>query len=150
MMLEIERIHDDAIPPKRATTGDAGLDLTSVEDMVLQPEEVKLVPTGWKMAVPMGFEIQIRPRSGLALKNKIMVLNSPGTVDCHYRGEVKVILYNEGKEPFEIKVGDRIAQMVINKVELWEPELREKLSETDRGDGGMGSTGVCSEGSCPI
>lgn len=141
-MLEIERIHDDAIPPKRATAGDAGLDLTSVEAMILQPEEVKLVPTGWKMAVPMGFEIQIRPRSGLAFKKKIMVLNSPGTVDCHYRGEVKVILYNEGKEPFEIKVGDRIAQMVINKVELWEPELREKLSDTERGVGGMGSTGV--------
>ena len=71
-----------------------------------------------------------------------MVLNSPGTVDCHYRGEVKVILYNEGHEPFEIKKGDRIAQMVINKVELWEPELREKLPDTQRGEGGFGSTGV--------
>jgi len=149
-MFEIERLHEDAIPPKRSTPGDAGLDLTSVEDMVIGPEEVQLVPTGWKMAVPMGYEIQIRPRSGLAYKHKIMVLNSPGTVDCHYRGEVKAILYNEGKEPFEIKKGDRIAQMVINKVELWEPELREKLSETLRGEGGFGSTGVCSEGSCPI
>jgi len=141
-MLEIQKIHEDAVPPKRSTPGDAGLDLTSVENMVIQPEEVKLVPTGWKMSVPMGYEIQIRPRSGLAFKKKIMVLNSPGTVDCHYRGEVKVILYNEGKEPFEIKVGDRIAQMVINQVELWEPEIREELSETVRGAGGFGSTGV--------
>jgi len=141
-MLEIQKIHVDAIAPKRSTAGDAGLDLTSVEDMVIGPEEVKLVPTGWKMAVPMGYEIQIRPRSGLAFKKKIMVLNSPGTVDCSYRGEVKVILYNEGKEPFEIKKGDRIAQMVINQVELWEPEIREELSETVRGAAGFGSTGV--------
>lgn len=141
-MLEIERLHDDAIQPKRSNTGDAGLDLTSVEDMVLAPEEVKLVPTGWKMSVPLGYEIQIRPRSGLAFKHKIMVLNSPGTVDCHYRGEVKVILYNEGKEPFVIKTGDRIAQMVVNQVELWEPVLVTKLDDTIRGDGGFGSTGV--------
>jgi len=141
-MLEIQRIHDDAITPKRSKAGDAGLDLTSVEDMIIQPEEVKLVPTGWKMAVPLGYEIQIRPRSGLALKNKIMVLNSPGTVDCSYRGEVKVILYNEGKEPFKIDVGDRIAQMVVNKIELCEPIIKGSLSETVRGDGGFGSTGV--------
>lgn len=141
-MLEIQRVHEDAIPPNRATEGDAGLDLTSVEDMVLEPEQVKLVPTGWKMSVPLGYEIQVRPRSGLAFKNKIMVLNSPGTVDCHYRGEVKVILYNEGKEPFEIKKGDRIAQIVVNQVELWEPKLVEALSETVRGSGGFGSTGV--------
>ena len=141
-MLEIQRIHEDAISPKRSTLGDAGLDLTSVEDMDLAPEEVKLVPTGWKMSVPLGFEIQIRPRSGLAFKHKIMVLNSPGTVDCHYRGEVKVILYNEGKETFRIKKGDRIAQMVVNRVELWEPVIKEELSETTRGVGGFGSTGV--------
>jgi len=141
-MLEIQRIHDDAIPPKRSTVGDAGLDLTSVEDMVIEPEEVKLVPTGWKMSVPLGYEIQIRPRSGLAFKKKIMVLNAPGTVDCSYRGEVKVILYNEGKESFEINKGDRIAQMVVNQVELWEPVIREELSETVRGAGGFGSTGV--------
>ena len=141
-MLEIQRIHENAITPKRSTPGDAGLDLASTEDITLNHEEVKLIPTGWKMAVPLGFEIQIRPRSGLALKNKIMVLNSPGTVDSHYRGEIKVILYNEGKEPFVIKKGDRIAQMVINKVELWEPEIKEELSETNRGQGGFGSTGV--------
>jgi len=94
------------------------------------------------MAVPLGYEIQIRPRSGLALKNKIMVLNSPGTVDCNYRGEVKVILYNEGKEPFKIEVGDRIAQMVVNKIELCEPIIKGSLSETVRGEGGFGSTGV--------
>ena len=141
-MFEIEKIHDDAIPPKRSNPSDSGLDLISVENLTLNPEEVKLVPTGWKMSVPKGYEIQIRPRSGLAYKNKIMVLNSPGTVDASYRGEVKVILYNEGKEPFEIKKGDRIAQMVINKVELWEPVLTEKLSDTVRGDGGFGSTGI--------
>ena len=140
-MLEIERVHADAIEPKRSNPSDAGLDLTSVEDMVIEPEQVRLVPTGWKMAVPTGYEIQIRPRSGLAFKKKIMVLNSPGTVDSHYRGEVKAILYNEGKEPFVIKKGDRIAQMVINKIELWNPEVKEKLSDTDRGEGGFGSTG---------
>ena len=141
-MLEIQRVHEDAVIPKRSNKGDAGLDLTSVIDKILNPEEVALIPTGWKMAIPLGYEIQIRPRSGLALKNKIMVLNSPGTVDCHFRGEVKVILYNEGKEPFKISKGDRIAQMVINKVELWEPQLKEKLSETARGEGGFGSTGI--------
>jgi len=141
-MLEIQKIHEDAVLPKRSKPGDSGLDLTSVEDITLNPEDVKLVPTGLKMSVPLGYEIQIRPRSGLAYKNKIMVLNSPGTVDCHYRGEVKVILYNEGKIPFEIRKGDRIAQMVVNQVELWEPVLVEKLSETARGEGGFGSTGV--------
>jgi len=141
-MLEIERLHEDAVPPKRSTPGDAGLDLVSVEDAVLEHEEQKLIATGWKMSVPLGYEIQIRPRSGLAFKHKITILNSPGTVDCHYRGEVKVLLYNEGKEPFVIKKGDRIAQMVINKVELWEPQISEKLSDTVRGEGGFGSTGV--------
>ena len=141
-MLEIKRIHEDAIMPERSSLGDAGLDLASVKDITLNPEEVKLIPTGWVMSVPLGYEIQVRPRSGLALKHKIMVLNSPGTIDCSYRGEVKVMLYNEGKETFEVKKGDRIAQIVINQVELWNPIIREELTETDRGESGFGSTGV--------
>jgi len=141
-MLNLERIHKDAQIPKRSKRGDSGLDLSSVTDITLQPGEVKLIPTGWKMSVPLGFEIQIRPRSGLAFKHKIMVLNSPGTVDSSYRGHVQVILYNGGTEPFKVNKGDRIAQMVINEVILWNPLIIEKLPETNRGSKGFGSTGV--------
>ena len=141
-MLEIEKVSSNAVPPKRSNNSDAGLDLSSTETITVFPKEVKLIPTGWKMAVPNSYEIQIRPRSGLALKKKIMVLNSPGTIDSHFRGEVKVILFNGGDDPFEIKKGDRIAQTVINKIELWNPKIVEKLPETDRGADGFGSTGV--------
>jgi len=141
-MLNIEKINENAVIPKRSNPSDSGLDLSSVEDIVIESGEVKLVPTGWKMAVPPGYEIQIRPRSGLALRNKITVLNTPGTVDSSYRGEVKVIMFNAGKDPFIIKVKDRIAQMVINKIELWNPVIVGNLPETVRGEDGFGSTGV--------
>ena len=139
--LQIEKINPEAIVPKRSNFGDSGLDLYSVEDAVIDSEKARIIATGWKMSVPFGFEIQVRSRSGLAAKNQVFVLNSPGTVDCSYRGEVKVILYNEGKESFTVKKGDRIAQMVVAPVLIWEPSVVDKLDDTVRGEGGFGSTG---------
>lgn len=141
-LLKIKKIHPSAIVPQRAKLGDSGLDLFSVEDVTLVPRIPNLVSTGWQMEVPLGFEIQIRPRSGMAFKNAITIPNSPGTVDCNYRGEVKVILLNEGIENYSIKKGDKIAQMVVANVNLCEPNIVEELTETSRGDGGFGSTGV--------
>ena len=140
-MLELQKVNDLAVPPKRANPGDSGLDLYSVEELTITPGETKAIGTGWKMAVPVGYEIQIRPRSGLALKKQITVGNSPGSVDANFRGEVKVILINEGKNDFEVRVGDKIAQMVIAEVTLWEPIIVESLEDTKRGTGGFGSTG---------
>ena len=127
--------------PKKAHIDDAGYDLYSRIDVELAPMSGTAVPVGFAMELPSGYEAQIRPRSGLAAKHHITVTNSPGTVDANYRGEVKAILYNLGKEPFTIKRGDRIAQMVICK--LPEIELQEvaALSESDRGISGFGSTG---------
>ena len=127
--------------PKKAHPDDAGYDLYSRIDAVLEPLSGMAIPVGFAMELPAGYEAQIRPRSGLAVKHHITVTNSPGTVDANYRGEVKVILYNLGKEPFSIQRGDRIAQMVICK--LPEIELIEatELSETDRNTNGFGSSG---------
>ena len=127
--------------PKKAHPDDAGYDLCSRIDVEIAPMSGTAVPVGFAMELPSGYEAQIRPRSGLAAKYHITVTNSPGTVDANYRGEVKVILYNLGKEPFIIQRGDRIAQMIICK--LPEVELKEvaALSESDRGTGGFGSTG---------
>ena len=127
--------------PKKAHPDDAGYDLYSRIDVEIAPMSGTAVPVGFAMELPSGYEAQIRPRSGLAAKHHITVTNSPGTVDANYRGEVKAILYNLGKEPFTIKRGDRIAQMVICK--LPEIELQEvaALSESDRGTGGFGSSG---------
>jgi len=121
----------------------AGLDVVAflVEPILLRPMERVLVSTGLYLEIPVGFEIQIRPRSGLALKHGITVLNSPGTIDADYRGEIKVLLINLGQEEFKITNGERIAQMILARHELIEWKLTEKLSETDRGEGGYGSTG---------
>lgn len=130
--------------PKYETPGAAGLDLKSAANYTLAPEEYKLIPTNIHMKLPDGYEAQVRPRSGLAVKYGISVVNSPGTVDADYTGQIGVILINHGADPFEIKVGDRIAQMVINKVEQlnWIPvDSIEALGETERGQGGFGSTG---------
>ena len=134
----------EAILPVYMTNHSAGMDLcsSSRENIVLLPGESKLIPTNLIIELPIGYEAQIRPRSGLALKHSITVLNSPGTIDSDYRGEVKVLLFNHGKEPFEISFGERIAQMIISKFEKCEFVLNEKLSETDRGEGGYGSTGL--------
>ena len=129
------------LKPAKAHFDDAAFDLRSRVDMVAQPGRVALVPTGLHLELPVGYEAQVRPRSGLALKHQIGVLNSPGTIDAGYRGEVCSILFNFGETPFEIKRGDRISQMVI--AALPEVELTEAaaLSETGRGAGGFGSTG---------
>ena len=128
--------------PNYQTPGAAGMDVRSAEDRMLQPGETALIPTGFAIAVPVGFEAQLRPRSGLALKNGITLLNSPGTIDSDYRGAVGVILTNLGHEPFYVHRGDRVAQMVIAKVERAELEMVETLEETERGEGGFGSSGT--------
>jgi len=131
--------------PAYETEGSAGLDLRAAipegEVLTLKPLGRALVPTGLKVAVPLGFEVQVRPRSGLALKFGITCLNSPGTVDSDYRGEVGVILVNLGAEDFEIRRGDRIAQMVVARHARIEWEVVESLDDTARGAGGFGSTG---------
>lgn len=130
--------------PTYATTQSAGMDLTAAleEAIELDAGDRALVPTGLAIALPEGFEAQIRPRSGLAIKHGVTVLNSPGTVDADYRGEIKVILINHGKEPFTIERGMRIAQMVVEKFETVTWDTVESLEETERGEGGFGSTGT--------
>ena len=129
--------------PSYATAQSAGMDLRASIDtpITLQPLERKLVPTGLRIALPDGYEAQVRPRSGLALKKGIAVLNSPGTIDADYRGEIGVILINLSNEPFEILDGDRIAQMVISRYEQTEWKQVTILDETERGEGGFGHTG---------
>jgi dUTP pyrophosphatase len=132
-------------PPRQQTTGAAGVDLLAAlppgEVLTISPGKRTLVPTGLAMAIPPGYEAQVRPRSGLAAKHGVTVLNSPGTIDADYRGEVKVILINLGDAPFEIRRGDRIAQLVVAPVVQVNFELREVLDATERGTGGFGSTG---------
>ena len=128
--------------PAKAHCDDAAFDLRSRVDMELPPGRSTLVPAGFCMELPVGFEAQIRPRSGLALKHDIMLTNSPGTIDAGYRGEVGIIMFNAGKENFSISRGDRIAQMVICKLPEVELISCEALSESQRGEGGFGSTGV--------
>jgi len=132
-------------PPTRATIGAAGWDLVSAEDAVIAPGEVRAVATGIALAIPVGFEGQVRPRSGLALKHGVTVLNAPGTIDADYRGEVKVILINHGAEPFRVSRGDRVAQLVVAAVPQMRFEHVEVLSDTDRGQGGFGSTGIAAK-----
>ena len=127
--------------PGKAHADDAAYDLRARENMILPPGRSTLVPAGFKMELPVGFEAQIRPRSGLALKHDLMLTNSPGTIDAGYRGEVGVIMYNGGTEEFPIHRGDRIAQMVIAKLPDVSLVKAESLSETNRGAGGFGSTG---------
>lgn len=129
--------------PKYETENSAGMDVRAniEEKIVLTTGERRLIKTGLKFEIPTGYECQVRPRSGLAYKKGVTVLNSPGTIDADYRGDVGVILINHGNEPFEIEPGDRIAQIVFAKYERAEFELSEELEETDRGEGGFGSTG---------
>jgi dUTP pyrophosphatase len=132
-------------PPRQQTAGAAGVDLLAAlgPDQVLSlaPGHRTLVPTGLALAIPSGYEGQVRPRSGLAAKHGVTVLNSPGTIDADYRGEVKVILINLGDAPFAIRRGERIAQLVVAPVTAVKFELRETLDATERGAGGFGSTG---------
>jgi len=134
--------HGDGLPlPAYATPGAAGMDVVAAEDVTLAPGARHAVATGFSLAIPEGYEIQVRPRSGLALKHGITVPNTPGTIDSDYRGELKVILINHGAEPFPVHRGDRIAQLVLAPVTLavW-LEVAE-LDQTERGSGGFGSTG---------
>lgn len=130
--------------PLYSTNGSAGMDIVAHLEKPLRIESGKtvLVPTGLAIAVPDGFECQVRSRSGLAAKHGIFALNSPGTIDSDYRGEIKVILSNFGENTFEINNGDRIAQLVVAKYEKVEWQLSESLDETERGEGGFGSTGI--------
>ncbi len=141
--------HGEGLPlPEYATAHAAGMDLRAAlpesEPWALLPGTRRLIPTGLSLAIPVGFEAQVRPRSGLALRHGVTVLNAPGTIDADYRGEVAVVLINHGTEPFEIRRGDRIAQLLVAPVATWEwaPETDlAALGRTERGDGGYGSTG---------
>ena len=139
----IKKINRKVITPKYKTDGSSGVDLSAFLDkeVVIKPNSSELIPTGLQVAIPEELEIQIRPRSGLAAKESIGVLNSPGTIDSDYRGELKIILFNHGKEDFIINNGDRIAQMVLVPIVKMEFEEVDSLPNTIRGQGGFGSTG---------
>ena len=138
--------HGEGLPlPRQQTAGAAGVDLAAAigadEVIEIAPGKVAMIPTGLTIALPEGFEAQIRPRSGLAAKFGVTVLNSPGTVDADYRGEIKVMLINHGEAPFAVRRGERIAQMVVAPVSMVAFRQVERLDETQRGEGGHGSTG---------
>ena len=144
-MLAVNIINQSQHPlPKYQTALSAGMDLHAnlTEPVVLEPQARMLIPTGLFIELPEGYEAQVRPRSGLALKHGITVLNSPGTIDADYRGEIKVLLINHGQEPFTIQNGERIAQMVIAQHATVQWQETQSLSNTERGEGGYGSTGV--------
>lgn len=142
MKLKIQKLQDNAILPHYAHEHDAGLDLFSIEDLTLEPGTSRLVHTGIAIELPPGTEGQIRPRSGLALKHGITVLNTPGTIDASYRGEIGIILINHGKHPFQITAGMKIAQLVITPILRVTIEAVEALTPTTRGEAGFGSTGT--------
>lgn len=139
--IEFKKLNENAVLPSFANEGDAGLDICSVQDLVLEPGKRALVKTGVAIQLPKGWEAQVRSRSGLAYKHGVVVLNSPGTIDEPYRGEIGVILINHGEEPYSISVGDRIAQLVLRRTEDVIPVFVDELTETNRGTGGFGSTG---------
>ncbi|MBV9470000.1 MAG: dUTP diphosphatase [Abitibacteriaceae bacterium] len=141
ILLKRESGSEDLELPAYQTAGASGMDVRAAEDRMLQPGETALIPTGFSIAVPLGYEAQMRPRSGLAIKHGITLLNTPGTIDADYRGEVKIILSNFGQAPFYVHRGDRIAQMVIARVEQAQIEVVADLDETSRGAGGFGHTG---------
>ena len=140
----IKRLSKEVSLPKYETSGSSGMDLAAYIDsnININPGQIAIIPTGLALSIPKGFEVQIRPRSGLAAKQKISVLNTPGTIDADYRGEIKVILINLGPEPFKVEKGLRIAQMVVCPIVQAQLKEVDDLSETDRGKGGFGSTGT--------
>ena len=142
MTLRFKRIHPDAVLPAYAHPSDAGMDVRSVADIVIPPGGRALVPTGLVAIIPPMYEIQVRPRSGLALKHGVTVLNTPGTIDSGYRGEIGVILANFGDKEFSVSKGDKVAQLVFAPVVQPEVFETDTIDETDRGAGGFGSTGV--------
>jgi len=142
--IEFKKLNPDARIPEYKTAGAAGADVYAVKNADIRPGGTTLIELGFSIAIPEGYEVQVRSRSGLALKNQVIVLNSPGTIDSDYRGPMGVILANFGKDVFYVNKGDRVAQLVINKVETFPYEEVEELDETERGVGGFGSTGVSS------
>jgi dUTP pyrophosphatase len=142
MLIRIQRIHPAAVLPSYAhgPDEDAGMDLRAVEDITLEPGQPRLVPTGLTIELPPGYEAQVRPRSGLALKHAITSPNAPGTIDPGYRGEIRVILLNLGTEPYTVHSGDRIAQMIVARYEAVE-WAEGDLADSQRGAGGFGSSG---------
>ena len=142
MRLLVKRLSNDAKVPGYAHEGDSGMDLFAAENAELQPGERKAVKTGLSVAVPKGYEVQVRPKSGLALSHGITVLNTPGTIDSGYRGEIMVIMANLGEKAYKVEKGRKIAQMVVSKVEEAKVLEVDDLDETSRGDGGFGSTGL--------
>lgn len=142
--VKFKKLHIDAVFPEYKTPGAAGADLRSIEDVEIPSSQWRLIKLGFAMALPQGYEAQVRPRSGLAMQHGVTVLNSPGTVDCDYRGEMKVMLVNHGPNTFYVNKGDRIAQMVVSSVvdglNLM-PQTVQTLDATARGTGGFGSTG---------
>jgi|TARA_B110000858_G_C17608664_1_gene383453 dUTP pyrophosphatase len=144
-MIDLSIINKSNNPlPKYQTKQSAGLDLCAFldDELILKPMDRKLIGTGLYIALPEGFEAMIRPRSGMAFKHGITVINSPGTIDADYRGEIKIALVNLSQENFTIKNGDRVAQMVVNKYEQVSFNLTDSLDDTERGEGGYGHTGV--------
>ena len=140
----IKRLSKKVSLPKYETSGSSGMDLAANIDanINIDPGKTAIIPTGLALSIPKGFEVQIRPRSGLAAKQKISVLNTPGTIDADYRGEIKVILINLGQDSFKVEKGLRIAQMVVCPIVQAQLKEVDDLSETDRGKGGFGSTGT--------
>ncbi len=140
--MKVKKLHENATVPQYQTEGAAGLDLTSCEDLIIPAGQRRIVSSGIAIQLPVGHEGQVRPRSGLSFKHGITVLNSPGTIDEDYRGEVKTILFNSSKEDFVIKIGDRIAQLIVSPVTKVKSFEVEELDETVRGTSGFGSTGT--------
>tara|TARA_B100002003_G_C13930695_1_gene452125 strand:- start:190 stop:627 length:438 start_codon:yes stop_codon:yes gene_type:complete len=140
----VKKISQSAELPNYKTKGSSGMDLFACinDEVTINPGEKKLISTGISVAIPNNHEIQIRPRSGLAINNAISVLNTPGTIDSDYRGEIKVVLINHGKVTFKIKKNDRIAQMILSPISKAELKEVDELPETQRGEGGFGSTGI--------
>ena len=139
--VQVQRVSENAKIPVQAHEDDSGYDICSIEDVALDPLERKLVKTGLRLAIPKGYEAQVRPRSGLALKNGISIVNAPGTIDAGYRGDLGVILINLGRERVSLARGEKIAQLVFQKVEAAALSEVPKLDESKRGAGGFGSTG---------
>ena len=139
--IKFQKLHPDAQVPSYAHTGDAGADVYSVVEVTLQPSDRAAIPTGLAVDIPLGYEIQVRPKSGLALKHGLAVLNSPGTVDAGYRGEIQVIVINLGNEDYTFVKGQKIAQLVLKPV-IQAQYIEGELGTSDRGVGGFGSTGL--------
>ena len=142
MEIRIKKLDENVILPEYKTNGSAGMDICANENAIIQAGQIKLISTGIAVAIENGFEVQVRARSGLSTKHGITCINGIGTIDSDYRGEIGVPLINLGKSDFIINKGDRIAQLVVNKIEQPEIKVVEELDDTERGEGGFGSTGV--------